>query len=157
MSLVVELSEKRLKYKSIHRESIMNKLSDVQGSQRDTERRKYFSQLWECYTWAAIIGFINDKRVPLSGATDNAFKFSVIYNNGGELADALILLSMSKSDKGYKALIDADEIIKVIEEYANGGFEIIQSLLREDEDYFNNPDTFIEELLERKELNLENN
>jgi hypothetical protein len=155
MNLVTELSDKRLKYKVIHRKSIMDRLSDVQGSQSDTKSRKYFSQLWECYTWAAIIGFINDKRVPLgSGSTDNAFKFSVIYNNGGELADALILLSMSKSNKGYKALIDADEIIKVIEEYANGGFEIIQSLLREDEDYFNNPDAFIEELLERKELNL---
>lgn len=83
--------------------------------------------------------------------TDNAFKFSVIYNNGGELADALILLALSKSKKGYKALIDADEIIKVIEEYANGGFEIIQSKLREDDSYFNNPDAFIEELLEREQ------
>lgn len=64
MSLVAELSDKRLKYKITHRKSIMDKLSDVQGSQRTIDR-KYFSQLWESYTWAAIIGFINDKRVPL--------------------------------------------------------------------------------------------
>ncbi len=152
MSLVAELSDKRLKYKITHRKSIMDRFSDVQGSQRTIDR-KYFSQLWESYTWAAIIGFINDKKVPLgSGGTDNAFKFSVIYNNGGELADALILLALSKSRKDYKALIDADEIIKVIEEYANGGFEIIQSKLREDDSYFNNPDAFIEELLEREEV-----
>ena len=152
MSLVTELSDKRLKYKVNYRTSIMDKLSGVQGSQ-STIDRKYFSQLWECYTWAAIIGFINNKRVPLgSGGSDTAFKFSVIYNNGGELADALILLALSKSKKGYKALIDSDEIVKVIEEYTNGGFEIIQSKLREDDSYFNNPDTFIEELLERDEM-----
>lgn len=151
MSLVAELSDKRLKYKITHRKSIMDKLSGVQGS-KETTNRKYFSQLWECYTWAAIIGFINDKRVALgSGGTDSAFKFSVIYNNGGELADALILLALSKSNKDYKALVDAEEIIKVVEEYANGGFEIIQSKLREDDSYFNNPDAFIEELLEREE------
>ena len=150
MSLVAELSDKRLKYNINHRKNIMDKLSRVQGSNEITDR-KYFSQLWECYTWAAIIGFINNKRVPLgSSKTDNAFKFSVIYNNGGELADALILLALSKSEKGYKALIDCEEIITVIEEYANGGFEIIQSKIREDESYFNNPDAFIEELLERE-------
>ena len=149
MSLVAELSEKRLKYNINHRKKIMDRFSQVQGSKETTDR-KYFSQLWESYTWASIIGFINNKRIPLSiGKTDNAFKFSVIYNNGGELADALILLALSKSDKGYKALIEPDEIIKVIEEYANGGFEIIQSKLREDDSIFNNPDAFIEELLER--------
>ena len=151
MSLVSELSDKRLKYKTIHREGILDKFCGVQGSQRIIDR-KYFSQLWEGYTWAAIIGFIYDKRVPLgSGGKGDAFKFSVINNNGGELADALILLALSKSKKGYKCLIDPDEIIKVIEEYANGGFEIIQSKIREDESHFNNPDAFIEELLERKE------
>ncbi|MBI6115992.1 hypothetical protein [Salegentibacter maritimus] len=154
MSLVAELSDKRLRYRVAHRKNIMDRFSDVQGSQRTIDR-KYFSQLWESYTWAAIIGFINNKRVPLgTGGIDNAFKFSVIYNNGGELADALILLALAESDKGYKSLIDPDEIIRVIEEYANGGFEIIQSKLREDDSYFNNPDAFIEELLEREEIEI---
>ena len=151
MSLVSELSDKRLKYKTIHREGILDKLCGVQGAVRDLNR-KYFSQLWEGYTWAAIIGFINNKRVPLgSSGKGDAFKFSVINNNGGELADALILLALSKSKKGYKCLTDPDEVINIIEEYANGGFEIIQSKIREDESHFNNPDAFIEELLARKD------
>ena len=112
-----------------------------------------FLPYWPVIFAAAIIGFINDKRIPLgSGGTDSAFKYSVINNNGGELADALILLALAKSQKGYKCLLDPDEIINIIEEYANGGFEIIQSALREDVGYYNNPDAFIEELLERKEL-----
>lgn len=151
MSLVSELSDKRLKYRTIHRKDILDRFCDVQGSQNNIDR-KYFSQLWEGYTWAAIIGFNNDKRIPLgSGGSDSAFKFSVINNNGGELADALILLALAKSKKGYKCLLEPDEIINVIEEYANGGFEIIQSTLREDDGYYNNPDAFIEELLARKE------
>ena len=44
--------------------------------------------------------------------------------------------------------VAANSTIKL---YANGGFEIIQSKIREDESHFNNPDAFIEELLERKE------
>ncbi|MDB2394217.1 hypothetical protein N9V73_00820 [Flavobacteriaceae bacterium] len=153
MSLVSELSEKRLKYKTIHRDGILDKFCGVQGSQRIIDR-KYFSQLWEGYTWAAIIGFINDKRVPLgTGGKGDAFKFSVINNNGGELADALILLALSKSKKEYKCLVDPDEIISIIEEYANGGFEIIQTMIREDESHFNDPDAFIMELLERKDVN----
>lgn len=151
MSLVADLSDKRLKYRILHRKSILDRFCGVQGSQRNLDR-KYFSQLWEGYTWAAIIGFINNKRVPLgSGGTGDAFKFSVIYNNGGELADALILLALSKSKKGYECLINSNEIIKIIEEHANGGFEIIQSKLRNDDSHFNNPDAFIEELLKRKE------
>ena len=63
MSLVSELSDKRLKYKTIHREGILDRFCGVQGSQQVIDR-KYFSQLWEGYTWAAIIGFINDKRIP---------------------------------------------------------------------------------------------
>ena len=114
MSLVNELSDKRLKYRIIYREGILDKLCGVQGSQNNLDR-KYFSQLWEGYTWAAIIGFINDKRIPLgSGGTDSAFKYSVINNNGGELADALILLALAKSQKGYKCLLDPDEIINII-------------------------------------------
>ena len=34
MSLVSELSDKRLKYKTIHRVGILDKLCEVQGSQK---------------------------------------------------------------------------------------------------------------------------
>ncbi len=65
------------------------------------------------------------------------------------MASALIMLALSKSEKGYNCLLDGSEIISIIEEYANGGFEIIQSKLIEDENYFDNPDSFIDELLSR--------
>ena len=42
MSLVSELSDKRLKYRTIHREGILDKFCGVQGSQRNIDR-KYFS------------------------------------------------------------------------------------------------------------------
>ena len=150
MSLALELTDKRLKYLVSHRERILNRFCEVQTSKKDVTR-KYFSQLWEGYAWAAIMGFINNKRSPLkNGKTDSAFKFSVINNNGGEIADALILMALAKSEKGYKALLDVDEVISIIEEYANGGFELIESMLSEDDRHFDNPDTFVEELLERK-------
>ncbi len=148
MSLALELSEKRLRYLISHRENILNRFCEVQTS-KDDITRKYFSQLWEGYAWAAIMGFINNKRSPLKGKTDNAFSFSTINNKGGEIADALVLMAISKSENGYKSLLNPDEIIKIIEEYANGGFEIVESILKDDDRYFDNPDAFIEELLER--------
>jgi len=150
MSLTLELSEKKLKYKVIHRELILDRFCEVQSSKNDITR-KYFSQLWEGYTWAAILGFLYDKRSPLkNGKTDTSFKFSVIYNNGGDIADALVLMAVAKSEHKYNALTMTEEIITIIEEYANGGFEIIESLLKKDDRYFDNPDSFIEELLDRE-------
>ena len=149
-SLEYKLSSKRPKYKVKYRENILDKFCGVRSNQDNLER-KYFSQLWEGYAWAAIIGFTNDKRVPLTpGGNDSAFSFSVINDNGGDLADSLIMLAMTKSKKNAESLIDADEIIKIIEEYTNGGFEIIQSKLMEDETHFDNPDSFIDELLQRE-------
>jgi len=148
MSIGSKLSGKSLKYKEIYRSSILDRYCHVQGSKNEITS-KYFSQLWQGYAWVAIIGFINNRRSKLGDKTDSAFKFSVINNSGGEIADALILMAVAKSDKGYKALIDPEEIIKVIEEYANGGFEIIEDILREDNGYFDNPDAFVDELLDR--------
>lgn len=149
-SLEYNLSNKRPKYKIKYRETILDKFCEVRGNQK-VIKRKYFSQLWEAYTWAAIIGFVNDKRVPLTpGGNDSSFSFSVINDNGGDLADSLIMLAISKSKKNAESLIDPDEIIKIIEEHANGGFEIIQSKLIDDESCFDNPDSFIEELLNRE-------
>ena len=149
-SLEYNLSNKRPKYKVKYREAILDKFCEVRGNQDDI-KRKYFSQLWEGYTWATIIGFVNEKRVPLGqGGNDSSFSFSVINDNGGDLADSLIMLALSKSKKDAKSLIDPDELINIVEEYANGGFEIIQSKLIEDETYFDNPDSFIDELLQRE-------
>lgn len=149
MSLSLELSEKRLKYKVSHRELILDRFCEIQSSKKDITR-KYFSQLWEGYTWAAIMGFLYDKRSPIKGGkTDTSFKFSVIYNNGSDIADALVLMAIAKSVHKYKALTMPEEIITIIEEYANGGFEVIESILKKNDRHFDNPDSFIEELLER--------
>lgn len=153
MALFEELSSLAPKYLESNREYILDKIS--RKSESPKSDRRYFSQLWEAYSWIAILGFLKNKRVPLTDHApgDNikadAFKFGVIFNNGEDIAYALILAAVSKSKKGYEVLENPSEIIQIISEYANGGFQIITEKMAENPSIFQNPNDFIQELLDR--------
>lgn len=153
MGLVEEIAGSAPKFLESNREAILEKFS--RKMEHAKTHRKYFSQLWEAYAWASIIGFINNKKLKLTPIDKNdsvkndAFKFSVILNNGEDIAFALILAAISKSDKGFKVLESPNEIIQIISEYANGGFQIIKEKIAEDPNIFQNPNDYIKELLER--------
>ena len=52
--------------------------------------------------------------------------------------------------EGYQILEDAKELSKVIEEYANGGFDVISTILKEKgDDYFGYDKNFLEEVIGR--------
>ena len=153
MGLIEEITGLAPKFLESNRKAILEKFS--RKMEQAKSHRKYFSQLWEAYAWASIIGFINNKPLKLVPINKNdsiksdAFKFSVILNNGEDIAFALILAAISKSEKGYKVLETPNEIIQIISEYANGGFQIIKEKIAEDPDIFQNPNDYIKELLER--------
>ncbi|MCB8999923.1 MAG: hypothetical protein H6540_07665 [Bacteroidales bacterium] len=153
MGLIEELSGLAPKFLESNRDAILEKFS--RKMEQAKSHRKYFSQLWEAYAWATIIGLINDKPLKLNPIDHNdsvkndAFKFSVIINNGEDIAYALILAAIAKSDKGLKILESPNEIIQLLSEYANGGFQIIKEKIAEDPNIFQNPNDYIKELLER--------
>lgn len=153
MGLIEEITGLAPKFLESNREAVLEKFS--RKMEQAKSHRKYFSQLWEAYAWASIIGFINNRPLKLdpTSKTDSiksdAFKFSVILNNGEDVAYALILAAIAKSDKGFKILETPNEIIQIISEYANGGFQIIKEKIAEDPNIFQNPNDYIKELLER--------
>jgi len=154
MGLVEEITGLAPKFLESNRSTILEKFARKMVQAKS--HIKYFSQLWDAYAWATIIGFINNKRLRLAPVDKNdsiksdAFKYSVILNNGEDIAYALILAAISKSEKGYKILESSSEIIQIISEYANGGFQIINEKIAEDSNIFQNPNDFIKELLDRK-------
>jgi hypothetical protein len=114
----------------------------------EKDSAKYFDQLWKPFAWAAIIGFINDKQIPVvKGKTH--FSYETIYNNGEDIFYSLVLFAVAK--KGYEILESSDLINQTISEYANGGFELIYTtLIDKGDDYFNDANSYLEELIDRE-------
>ena len=114
---------------------------------------KFFSQYWQGFAWAAILGFINNRRSSLDSKTKSSFRFQTINNQRGyDIADALILMAIAKSNKGYQILDEPREICDIISEYAKGGAEYVNELLETPGNSidFTYPDHFLNEIVRRK-------
>lgn len=153
MSLINEIISFSPKIQKEYKEKIIERLSRKQAGEGGD--RKFFNQYWQPFAWATIIGFINDRREPIIDTYDSdVFKYSVINNQSPDILKSLIVMAIGKFNKliqDDKSLInDANEITKIIDEYANGGFEIISRKLDKDPDYFYEHNIFIEDLLGRK-------
>lgn len=127
-------------------ENIVSKFATSEGV-KERDVTKFFKQQWMPFVWAATLGFIEDVRIPLDGNLKrDTFKYSTINGNSERIFQSLILFTVAK--KGYEILKDSSEINKTIEEYANGGFEIIHEKIRSNPNYFNHPNDYIEFLLD---------
>jgi len=142
------------KVEAKYKESIIEKFSQKQV-EKGGDSRKFFNMYWQPFAWAAMLGFKNDRRSPLSGKTDSdIFKYSVINNQAPDILRALVVMAVGKLDDNeniefqLKRLKKPDEIVNIINEYANGGFEIISRKLNEDPDYFYEHNKFITDLFE---------
>lgn len=139
-----KIYETRFSYEKKIRESVMTSLSNVQGG-----KFYVFASLWECFAWAAIIGFMNDKKKPLGALSDKPFDLNTMKNNGGEkIANALICLCISKA-KSLDILKTPEAVIAMINEYANGGFYHIQGMIDAGENPFRSFEDVKQEIFSR--------
>lgn len=127
------------------RDGLMRSLSNVQGGSYYV-----FGSLWECFAWAAIIGFIYNKCEPLcSPLSDKPFNLMTMKNNGGDkIAAALLCLCIAKSGN-IEIMKDPDSVIEMINRYANGGFYHIQRLIDNGQYKFNSFESVKQELFSR--------
>ncbi|WP_181308776.1 hypothetical protein [Rufibacter sp. XAAS-G3-1] len=114
---------------------------------------KFFSNYWQVYAWAAIIGFMNDKR-EVGANLDNrtSFEYQVIYNASESIAYALILMAVGKIEEETSAeILNARNILTIISEYAEGGAKHVLELRGTPglESRFNNADDYFREIFER--------
>ena len=129
-------------------EKIVVRYSTNMGVQ-ERDHSKFFTQLWMPFAWAAILGFAEDKSLPLKyeDLKRDTFKYSTINNQSERVFQSLVLFAVAK--KGYEILSNSADVNKVIEEHARGGFEILHTKLSEDPEYFNNEWNYISFLLDR--------
>lgn len=124
-------------------------------SKKDSQ---FFSQYWQVFAWSAIIGFLHDKRIEDAELINKQSipSFKTIHSNGEDIAQALILLAISKieTDKP-EDILKPRKILNIIGEYAEGGARYVLEL-RESEDnstLFDHPDDYLMEIYQRTQIN----
>ena len=127
------------------KEEVIYKFSNKQGGAYNV-----FSFHWQCFVWAAIIGFLRNERKPLTPPiADKPFKLNTMLNNGGEKdAQALICLAIAKAGT-LDIMKNPSEAINLINEYANGGFYHIMKLMENGENSFNDLEKVKQEIFSR--------
>jgi hypothetical protein len=116
-----------------------------------------FSSYWQCFAWAAVIGFLRDERKPLgSPLADRPFSLRTMQNNEGEkVAQALICMCIAKNGS-LDIMKNPTEAINMINEYANAGFYHILKLIETGENSFNDMQQVLKEIFSRGEKTKEN-
>lgn len=127
------------------RDKVITKFSNKQGGDFNV-----FSYHWQCFVWAAIIGFLRGERRELaSPLADRIFSLSTMNNNGGEKdAQALICLAIAKAGS-LDIMKNPQDAITLINEYANGGFYHIMKLIDNGETSFNDLEQVKQEIFSR--------
>ena len=127
------------------KDSVIYKFSNKQGGDYNV-----FSFHWQCFVWAAIIGFLRNERRPLTPPkADQVFSLNTMFNNGGEKdAQALICLAIARAGT-LDIMKNPQDAINLINEYANGGFYHIMKLMENGENSFNDLEKVKQEIFSR--------
>ena len=108
-----------------------------------------FSYYWQCFVWAATIGFLRNDPRELKSPTERIFSLNTMKGNGGEkAAHALICMCIARCGS-LDIMKDPELAIKRISEYANGGFYYIIKLMENGENSFNDLEKVKQEIFSR--------
>jgi hypothetical protein len=149
--LIIEINKKNVHY-GTNVELIRDLFSRKQESivKKDD---KFFSKYWQVYAWAAIIGFINNKReINADLPNQTSFQYQMVTNGSDIIAHSLILMAIGKiENKNINEILNSRKILTIISEYAEGGAKHILEIRQTPghERKFDNPDDYLIELVSR--------
>ncbi len=141
-----DIFEIRFTFEQKVKDDIIVKFSNKQGGDFNV-----FSYHWQCFAWAAVIGFIYDQKRGLqSPLADKPFSLNTMRNNNGEkIAQSLLCMCVAKTGN-LDILKEPKNAIDLINEYANGGFYYIQNLIDNEENSFNDLEKVKQEIFRRE-------
>ena len=142
---MVNIFEIKFSFEQKVKDGVIYKFSNKQGGDYNV-----FSFHWQCFVWAAVIGFLRDESRPLTPPkADQPFSLNTMLNNGGEkVAQALICLAIAKAGS-LDIMKNPVDAINLINEYANGGFYHIMKLMENGENSFNDLEKVKQEIFSR--------
>lgn len=159
------------KFTEEFRETLFDSLSrKFGGSEKGkVDLGKHFSNNYELYMFAFFLGIYNDEYIPIGdGAKKVDFSHHIQYwgskgtrlerKDFTNLQDYMFAALIAKTDIDFIALekgeIEADDIIKdmiaTMESYTNGGLTLIKEKLDENPNYFLQPTSFLNMILDSK-------
>lgn len=122
-----DIFEIKFTFEQLVKDNVILKFSNKQGGYFNV-----FSFHWQCFAWAAVVGFIYNKRKALnSPLADKPFNLNTMRNGGGEkITEALICMCIAK-EGSLKIMKEPSKAIDTINEYANGGFYYIMEKMQD--------------------------
>lgn len=144
-------------YAKIYRESIVNRFANVGGGKETEmfERGKFFSNVYELYMYAAMLGLKKNYRLPLEDAETQKFIEIRDWKTSNDLVRFIEMALIARSNIDLNELENMEEaqvenklteLRKQLEEYANGGFDLIYTKVQEEPYFFENEYCFVEML-----------
>lgn len=165
MEFLKKIKDRAPEYDSAH-EGLITKFTLVQGGRAGTagqetawEQGKYFSTKYEIYMYAALLGLKNEYRIPLNSDSKKEKFIEIKYWQPQDLADYVVMSVLSKSEIDFNELENKEDkevereilsLRKLMEEYANGGFDKIRAKLEAEPTFFDNNDNCFIDLLEEQ-------
>lgn len=142
--------------RNVHYGSYVEQIRDMFARKQESLKKqddKFFSKYWQVYAWAAIIGFINDKREEgVELPNQSSFQYQMISNGSESIANALLLMAIGKvKAKEAKDILNSRKLLTIISEYAEGGAKHILEI-RQTPGYerkFDSPDDYLIEIVKR--------
>jgi hypothetical protein len=142
--------------RNVHYGNYVEQVRDMFARKQESLSKKddkFFSKYWQVYAWAAIIGFVNDKREEgIELPNQSSFQYQMITNGSEFVSQALLLMAIGKIDpKKSDDFLNSRKLLTIISEYAEGGAKHILEI-RQTPGYerkFDSPDDFLIEIVKR--------
>lgn len=166
IDLIEELGKKNPRYSMKYRRLIegfakKGAIDYHEKAEKSYDLGKFFANFYEFFLYAAFIGLYTDNPIPLS-ERDETKIFGVpmrdwTSNNSSQTVQYLWMTMFVKSEMDLNALEDMEQkdveremrsISHLIEAYANGGFDFINSKVSENQAFFDDDDCFVKLLKE---------
>lgn len=172
IDLMDELGKKTPRYSMKHRRLIEGfarkaAIDYHEKAERSYDLGKFFTNFYEFYLYATFIGLYTNNPIPISDDEETK-TFGVPMrdwnsNSAGQTVQYLWMSMFVKSDLDFNVLEDMEQkdveremrnISRLIEAYANGGFDFINSKVTENPAFFDDDDCFVKLLKEVEPLNI---
>lgn len=157
VDIIREFESKTPRYSTRYRDLVerfaRKNARDFRESGEDVyEIGKYFSNFYEFFMYAALLGMNLDYELPFE-KDEKAQKFLEVRDWKHEEIRRYILMGLiTKTDFDMNAVEDMEEeeikaeirqLVKKLEGYANGGFDVINNKLKEEPHFFDSDNCFV--------------
>ena len=160
MELLKRIKDRYPEYDNQYFQMILE-FTDEQGGKAGTstdEKRwkqgKYFSTRYEMYIYAALLGLKRDYKIPIAYGTEKNKFIEMRSWQPQDITDYVIMGVLAKSGFDFNELENLEEenvekkitqLRSILEDYANGGFDIIRAKKESEPSYFlQNENCFID-------------